>query len=34
MIENKIDDYDDMINPFNIIFELDVDIYFELDDQE
>jgi hypothetical protein len=34
MLENDIDDDDDIINPFNIVSELDVDIDIELDDQE
>jgi hypothetical protein len=34
MLENDIDDDDDIINPFNIIFEPYVDTYAELDDQE
>jgi hypothetical protein len=34
MLENDIDDDDDIINPFSIIFELDVDTNVELDDQE
>jgi hypothetical protein len=34
MIENHIDDDDDIINPFNIVSEPDVDTNVELDDQE
>jgi hypothetical protein len=34
MLKNDIDDDDDIINPFNIYFEPDVDIDVELDDQE
>ena len=34
MLENDIDDDDDIINPFNIVYELDVDTGVELDDQE
>jgi hypothetical protein len=34
MLENDIDDDDDIINPFNIVSEPDVDTDVELDDQE
>ena len=34
MLENDIDGDDDIINPFNIVSEPDVDTYVELDDQE
>ena len=34
MLENDIDDYDDIINPFNIVSKQDVDTDAELDDQE
>jgi hypothetical protein len=34
MIENDINDDDDIINPFNIVSESDVDTYVELDDKE
>ena len=34
MLENDIDDDDDIINPFNIVYEPDVDTDVELDDQE
>jgi hypothetical protein len=34
MLENDIDDDDDIINPFNIFSEPDVDTDVELDDQE
>ena len=33
MLENDIDD-DDIINPFNIVFEPDADTDVKLDDQE
>ena len=34
IIENDIDDYDDMANPFNVDFELDVTLNKELDEEE
>jgi hypothetical protein len=34
MLENDIDDNDDIINPFNIVSELDVDTNVKLDDEE
>jgi hypothetical protein len=34
MLENDIDEDDDIINPFNIVSKSNVDIDFELDDQE
>jgi hypothetical protein len=34
MLENDIDDNDDIINPFNIVYEPNVDINIELDNQE
>jgi hypothetical protein len=32
MLENDIDDDDDIVNPFNIVSELDDDIYVDLDE--
>jgi hypothetical protein len=34
MLENDIDEDDDIINPFNIVSEPDVDTFVKLDDQE
>jgi hypothetical protein len=34
MIENDIDDDDDIVNPFNIVSEPDVDTNFEFDEEE
>jgi hypothetical protein len=34
MLKNDIDDDDDIINPFNSVYEPDVDTNIELDDQE
>ena len=34
MLKNEIDDDDDIINHFKIVFEPDVDTDVELDDQE
>jgi hypothetical protein len=34
MLENDIDDNDDIINPFNIVFESDDDIDVEFDEED
>jgi hypothetical protein len=34
MLENDIDDHDDIINPFNIISELDDDTNVEFDEED
>jgi hypothetical protein len=34
MLENDIDDNDDIINPFNIVLELDDDTDVEFDEED